>query len=228
MYMIQKGRPSNRCQKIISPQVQMATTAPPAAPEYLKGSETSITFSREDHPPRLPRPGHAALVLEAQIGGFEMNIVFMDGGSGISIIYADTLRRMNLSLTNLAPSDTTFHGIVPGKPVYPLGKIGLDVFFGEKANFRKEKIEFEVLDLKSQYHAILGQPAFARFMAVPHYAYLKLKMPGPNGVITIHGDFKRSDTCDRDFNKILESFGMQEELAELSLTNDRTLMPEAN
>ena len=28
---------------------------------------------------------------------------------------------------------------------------------------------------------------FARFNAVPHYAYRKLKMPGPRGVITVNG-----------------------------------------
>ena len=39
-------------------------------------------------------------------------------------------------------------------------------------------------------------------MAVPHYAYLKLKMPGPEGTITISGSFTRSDKCDTDFNKI--------------------------
>ena len=27
---------------------------------------------------------------------------------------------------------------------------------------------------------------------VPHYAYLKLKMPGPRGVITINGNMERS------------------------------------
>ena len=44
-------------------------------------------------------------------------------------------------------------------------------------------------------------------MAVPHYAYLKLKMPGPRGVITINGSFIRSDRCDREFHKISEAFG---------------------
>jgi hypothetical protein len=39
-------------------------------------------------------------------------------------------------------------------------------------------------------------------MAVPHYAYLVLKIPGPNGVITVKGNFKVSDTCDREFNKM--------------------------
>ena len=33
---------------------------------------------------------------------------------------------------------------------------------------------------------------FARFNAVPHYAYLKLKMPGPRGVITVNGNTERS------------------------------------
>ena len=63
---------------------------------------------------------------------------------------------MSRSLTNLAPSDTTFHDIVLRKPVLPLGKIALDVIFGKPDNFRHEKIDFEVVDWPSQYHAILG------------------------------------------------------------------------
>ena len=35
------------------------------------------------------------------------------------------------------------------------------------------------------YHAILGCPCYVKFMAVLNYTYLKLKMPGPCGVITI-------------------------------------------
>ena len=106
----------------------------------------------------------------------------------------------------LKPSGTTFHGIVPGKAVYPMGRISLEVVFGSATNFRKETLYFEVVDWKSQYHAILGRPAFARFMAVPHYAYLKLKMPGPHGVISINGSFVRSDRCDKEFHKLAEAF----------------------
>ena len=64
-------------------------------------------------------------------------------------------------------------------------------------------------------------------MAGPHYAYLKLKMRGPNGIITVNGNFQRSDSCDREFSQISEMFGMQEQLEELSLNNDHTLFPEA-
>ena len=59
----------------------------------LHDAETSITFSQDDHPPAVPRPGHAPLVLDAQIGGYETDRVFMDGGSSMNIIFASTLKR---------------------------------------------------------------------------------------------------------------------------------------
>jgi hypothetical protein len=45
-------------------------------------------------------------------------------------------------------------------------------------------------------------------MAVPHYTYLVLKMPGPKGIITVKGSFELSDLCDKEFHKIAQNFGM--------------------
>jgi hypothetical protein len=45
-------------------------------------------------------------------------------------------------------------------------------------------------------------------MAVPHYTYLVLKMPGPNGIITVKGSFELSDLCDKEFHKMVQNFGM--------------------
>jgi hypothetical protein len=39
--------------------------------------------------------------------------------------------------------------------------------FGMEENFRTEYLSFEVTDFKSSYHAILGHPLLAKFMAVP-------------------------------------------------------------
>ena len=152
----------------------------------------------------------------------------MDKGSDINIIFTKTLEEMFIPTSILKTSGTTFHGIVPGKAVFPLGKINLDVIFGNEGNFRKENLDFEVVDWKSQYHAILGRPAFARFMVVPHYAYLKLKMPGPRGVITVNGSFIRSDRCDREFHKISETFGAQQGLTEIAMVTDKSLFPVAS
>jgi hypothetical protein len=74
-------------------------------------------------------------VLKAQIGGYGIGRVFMDAGSGINLIYARTLRAMNISLRFLQPIDFSFHGIVPGSTNYPLGKIELDDGFGDEHNF---------------------------------------------------------------------------------------------
>jgi hypothetical protein len=75
----------------------------------------------------------------------------------------------------------------------------LPVTFGEtRENYRTEYIKFEVADFETSYHAILGRPAIAKFMAVPHYTYLVLKMPSPAGVLSLQGDLKISFDCDTD------------------------------
>jgi hypothetical protein len=59
----------------------------------------------------------------------------IDGGSGLNLIFTSTLSAINRSMTNLIPSDNSFHDIVPGKAVIPLGQIALDVVFGGPHNF---------------------------------------------------------------------------------------------
>ena len=70
--------------------------------------------------------------------------------------------------------------------------------FGGRSNFHSEALTFEVVDFPRSYHAILGQPCYARFMAIPNYTYLKLKMPGPNGIITVSSAFSHAFTCDHE------------------------------
>ena len=69
-----------------------------------------------------------------------------------------------------------------------MGQITLDVVFGMPENYRSEEITFQVAPFNSGYHALLEQNAFASFQAIPHYAYMKLKMPRPNRVITLASD----------------------------------------
>src|SRR3954469_15329423 len=65
-------------------------------PYYICDSDFSITFTQNDHPLAVPRPGHAPLVLKSQIGGYETSRVLMDGGSSMNIIFSDTLRQMSI------------------------------------------------------------------------------------------------------------------------------------
>src|SRR4051812_40357839 len=105
---------------------------------------------------------------------------------------------MGLSNEQLQPSTTTFHGLVPGKSAQPIGRITLDVAFGNITNFRSEILSFEVVKFRSPYHALLGRPAYARFMARPCYIYLKLKMPSPYGVSIVNGSPYIALACEKD------------------------------
>jgi len=78
----------------------------------------------------------------------------------------------------------------------PLRQIDLLVTIGNLTNYRTETLTFEVVRFHRTYHAILGRPCYAKFMTVPNYTYLKLKMPGPCRVITIGTSFRRAYECD--------------------------------
>jgi hypothetical protein len=54
-------------------------------------------------------------------------------------------------------------------PATPLGSVTLLVTFGTKGNYHTEYIKFEVANFEFSYHAILGRPALAKFIAVPYY-----------------------------------------------------------
>ena len=120
---------------------------------------------------------------------------------------------MGIGLDKLRPSRSPFHGVAPGKRVQPLGQIDLPVCFSTAANFRKEILTFEVVGFRGSYHAILGRPCYAKFMAVPNYTYLKLKMPGPKGVITIGSSFEHAYECDVECVERAEAQAEDEALA---------------
>jgi hypothetical protein len=171
--------------------------AEPATHRYLNWSQYPIQFSREDQWTSVGNAGHYPLVLDPTIAGMTVTKVLIDGGAGLNIIFSETLRKMGLEFTGMVtPTSIRFYGIVPSKVAMPLGHITLSVTFGTPSNYRTEFIKFKVADFESSYHAILGRPALAKFMVIPHYSYLLLKMLGPNGILSLRGDLKRAFNYD--------------------------------
>jgi len=80
----------------------------------------------------------------------------MDGGSGLNIMYVETLDVMGVDQARIQPTRVPFDGIVPGKQAMPLGQIDLPITFGNLANYRTETLTFEVVRFHGTYHAILG------------------------------------------------------------------------
>jgi hypothetical protein len=183
-----------------------------AAPVYLDWSDKPITFDQDDHPDCVPSPGRYPLVVDPVIGNARLTKVLMDRGNNLNIIYTETLGLLRIDLSTIRVGAAPFHGIVPGKHVLPLGQLDLPICFGTPSNFRRETLMFEVVGFRGTYHAVLGRPCFAKFMAVPNYTYLKLKLPGPNGVITVGSTYRHVYECDVEFVECAEALTESESL----------------
>jgi hypothetical protein len=112
----------------------------------------------------------------------------IDGGSSLNIIFTEMLCKLEFDFSKMTACDEPFYGVVPGKAAYPISCVCLPVSFGTEENFGMEYLMFEVADFRSSYHAILGRPMLAKFMAIPHHTYLIMKMPAPNGILSVLGD----------------------------------------
>ena len=80
--------------------------------------------------------------------------VLMDGGSGLNIMYTETLDAMAIDRARIQPTRAPFHGIVPRKQAMPLGQIDLSITFGSLSNYRLKTLTFEVVGFHGTYHAI--------------------------------------------------------------------------
>jgi len=83
-----------------------------------------------------------------------------------------------------------------GKMIEALGKIELNVTFGEGNTQRMELITFDVVDIAYPYNAIFGRNSIIKFVAVINQAYLCMKMPTTSGVITILGNQEEARRCE--------------------------------
>nr|AAK26119.1 putative gag-pol precursor [Oryza sativa Japonica Group] len=163
------------------------------ATRRARWSEVALTFDQTDHPPCVARGGQIAMVVSPTVCNVKLGRVLIDGGAALNILSPAAFDAIKAPGMVLRPSQPII-GVTPGH-TWPLGHIDLPVTFGGSANFRTERVDFDVADLSLPYNAVLGRPALVKFMAAVHYAYLQMKMPGPGGPITVHGDLKVALAC---------------------------------
>jgi hypothetical protein len=170
----------------------VAATSPPAP---YRCFEHLITFARADQWLNFDHPGKYPLLVDPVIRESRVKKVLVDGGSSINVTFPRTLLGLGVALKELHESDTHFFDIVPTEGEYPLGHIYMSVTFGTPKNYRTEFLRFEVASFYYGYNAIIGKPGLAKFMAIPHYSYMILKMPGQQGIITVRADFQGAAEC---------------------------------
>lgn len=166
--------------------------AEPTTPMVLRWSDVPITFDRSDHPTHVPKQGRYPLVVDPIIRKKRVSKVLLDGGSGLNILYAKTLDAVGMDHASIGPTRAPLHCVVPGVQAFLIRKIDLPVTFGIPSNCQTEILTFEVVGFPRVYHAMLGRPSFVKFMVVSNYTYLKLKLLGPKGVITVGASFQHA------------------------------------
>jgi hypothetical protein len=160
----------------------------------------------------VPKPRRYPLTVSPIVKGVKLIRVLIDGGSSLNILFPKIFDQIRLSRSPLCHSQARFYCIVPGAATIPVGKIILPITFGTRENSR-------------------NLSALSKFMAILHYAYLVLKMPGPCGVISIWGNVNWAFNYDRESyetaNRLLTSVQLQERKQALAEFPPDPVMPEA-
>lgn len=114
--------------------------------------------------------------------------ILVDGGMGLNILSPIVFKKMQVPPGGLRPTKP-FSGITSGVTM-PVGLVSLMVTIGTKDNYRTKSVAFDITEFDLPYNGILGRPVLAKFMAVAHYMYLTVKIPGLAGPISIPTDLK--------------------------------------
>jgi hypothetical protein len=130
-------------------------------------------------------------------------------------MYVETFDALGIARSALRPSTLPIHSIMPGHGAHSLGQIVLPVMFRVTSNFCIEQLQFEAMDFLGAYNAILGTSGYVKFMFIPNYTYLKVKMPGPHGVITAFASFQAAYACEQASCELASAQATMRQLAEL-------------
>jgi hypothetical protein len=105
--------------------------------EVTANTDDENDADHEDQWTSFLEPGKLPLVLDPVVAEVRLTKVLIDGGSGLNLIFASTLRKMGLDFMDmLVLSKSPFYGIVPGNAAHPLGMVVLPGTFGTRENYR--------------------------------------------------------------------------------------------
>jgi hypothetical protein len=95
-----------------SREVKLIHTKPS---QPMRWSEHPITFSRADHWVHILDPGSYPLVVEPIVVGALLAQTLIDSGSGLNVIFVDTMKKMDFDFKRLMECDdvTTPPEIIP-------------------------------------------------------------------------------------------------------------------
>jgi hypothetical protein len=170
---------------------------------HLPWSHIPITFTTADI--RLQHyPHNDPLVIKANIGkntkyyfGNDVGRVLVDNGSSADILTWQCFSGIGFKREDLQKAEHPLSGF-GNKKIEALGKIDVNVTFGQDATMRTEVITFDVVNFVYPCNAIFGRNTINKFAAVIHQGYLLMKIPTAAGVISVYGSQEEARRAERN------------------------------
>ena len=117
-----------------------------------------------------------------KIGGYDVNSVMVDQGSGAEIMYPNLYRRLNLKPEDMIAYDSPLVSF-DGKVIIPKGQIRLPVQAGSEV----VEMDFIVMDAYSSYTAIVVRPWLHALGAVSSTLHQKVRYPSGDRIKELVG-----------------------------------------
>nr|GEY66893.1 reverse transcriptase domain-containing protein [Tanacetum cinerariifolium] len=125
------------------------------------------------------------LVVEAEMGGYVIHRMYIDGGSSMEILYEHYFNRLRPEIKSQMVPATTSLTCFSGETIWPLGQLRLLVTIGDATHSTKAWMNFMVVKSMSPYNGIIGRPDLKAIQAVPFTVHGMLKFPVEGGIATI-------------------------------------------
>ncbi|CAA0819833.1 Unknown protein, partial [Striga hermonthica] len=153
-----------------------------------------ISFNAEDAEGVI-LPHNDALVITAEVAGFDVKRVFINTVSSVDVMFYDCFVQINKELNmELKPVTKTLYGFNGGE-VMSMGEINLPVAcrVGELRKVRM--VRFVVVGAESSYNIIMGRTSLNAFQAVVSTYHMTIKYPVGENVGEIARDQLTSRSC---------------------------------
>ncbi|GJU44486.1 reverse transcriptase domain-containing protein [Tanacetum coccineum] len=125
------------------------------------------------------------LVIEAVVEGYLVRRVYIDHGASLEVMLEHCFKNLSPAMkSRLRNTQMDLVGFAGGV-VKPLGKINLEVVFGDGGLFRTVMINFTVVRAPSPYNVIFGRTGLRALRAVSSTIHSMINFPTPRGIATL-------------------------------------------
>nr|GEZ99528.1 reverse transcriptase domain-containing protein [Tanacetum cinerariifolium]GFA00039.1 reverse transcriptase domain-containing protein [Tanacetum cinerariifolium] len=125
------------------------------------------------------------LIVKAEMEGYLVRWVYVDEGSSAEVMFKHYFENLIPKIKDrLRKTQTDIVGFAR-EVSKPLGKIELEVCFGNEGLYKRTSMMFIVVRAPSPYNIILGRPGLNTLRAIPFIIHSMMKFPTPKGVATL-------------------------------------------